>query len=65
MVKRSPLRPGQQPYDPLNGLRVGGLAGGIVGGVATAVTSVDNAWLVVAGALVGGAIGYLSEKRRM
>jgi hypothetical protein len=65
MAKRSTLRPGQQPYDPLNGLRVGGLAGGILGGIATAVTSVGNVWLVVVGVVLGGAIGYLYERRKM
>lgn len=64
MAKRSPLRPGRQPYDPLNGLRVGGLVGGVLGGIATAITSIGNVWLVVGGVIVGGAIGYLSERRK-
>lgn len=65
MVKRSRLRPGRQPYDPLNGLRVGGLAGGVLGAIVTAVASLGHPWLVVGGVLIGGAIGYWFERREM
>ncbi len=58
------LLPGQQPYDPLNGLRVGAIAGGILGALATAATGLGAAWLVLALAAAGGAIGYWTERRR-
>lgn len=59
------LPPGRQLYDPLNGLRVGGLAGGLIGGIVTAATSIALVWLVGAGAIVGGAFGYWYERRRL
>ncbi len=64
--KGSPrLPPGRQLYDPLNGLRVGALAGGLIGAIVTAVTSIAFVWLVVAGAVLGGAVGYWYERRRL
>lgn len=59
------LPPGRQPYDPLNGLRVGALSGGLLGGIATAATSGGYIWLVLVGAVVGGAAGYWFESRRL
>ena len=58
------LRPGHQPYDRLNGIRVGGLAGALLGGLATWLFGVGFVWLVVALAAVGGAFGYLWERTR-
>jgi len=60
------LPPGRQPYDAVNGFRVGGF----VGAVSTALVSVGvlgtlNVWVVLAGALVGGFVGYVRERRRM
>jgi uncharacterized protein YcfJ len=60
-----PLPSGRQPYDPLNGLRVGALSGGLMGAVATATTSAGYAWLVLVGAVAGGATGYWYERRRL
>jgi len=59
------LPPGRQPYDALNGLRVGGLAGAVLGAVITALTTVGLVWLVPAGAVAGAVAGYLYERRRM
>jgi len=59
------LPPGRQLYDPLNGLRVGAFAGGLIGGIVTAVTTIALVWLVVAGAIVGGAVGYWYERHRL
>jgi len=57
------LPPGRQPYDLLNGLRVGAFAGLAVGAIATALTRIP--WLLLIGAIGGAAIGYLWERRRL
>jgi hypothetical protein len=59
------LPPGRQPYDPLNGLRVGALSGGLTGAVAAVVIGPVYAWLVLVGAVAGGAIGYWYERRSL
>ncbi len=60
---RTRLPPGRQPYDPLNGLRVGALAGGVLGAIGAAVTHIG--WIILIGAVAGGAIGYLTERNRL
>ncbi len=55
---------GRQPYDPLNGLRIGALAGGILGIAATALLSFSNIWLTLVGAVIGAVVGYWWEKQR-
>jgi len=57
------LPPGRQPYDALNGVRVGGFAGLALGAIAAAVTHVP--WFLVIGVLLGAAAGYLWERRRI
>jgi hypothetical protein len=59
------LPPGRQPYDALNGLRVGGLAGALLGAGVTALTTIGLVWLVPVGAVAGATAGYLYERRRM
>ena len=61
---RDRLPPGRQPYDPLNGLRVGALVGAFLGTAATAVSSVTSVWLVLVGAAIGGVIGYAVERQQ-
>ncbi len=56
----SKLPPGRQPYDPLNGLRVGALAGALLGAVVAAVTGAG--WLILVGAIVGAIAGYVRER---
>jgi len=56
------LPPGRQPYDRLNGLRVGALVGAILGAIAAVPTGL--LWLIVPGAAVGGAAGWWYERRR-
>ncbi len=58
------LPPGRQPYDPLNGLRVGALTGGIIGAVIAGLTDI-GIWFVFLMAIVAGAIGYWSQKRKL
>ena len=57
--------PGHQPYDPLNGLRIGALAGGVLAVIPIALLGFGFAWLMVVGAAIGGAAGYLRERRGM
>lgn len=65
MDAKRPFRvpPGRQLYDPLNGFRVGALAGGLLGALITAATRAP--WFLLAGAAIGGAVGYLSERRKL
>lgn len=57
--------PGWQWYDPLNGLRVGALAGGVIGAVIAAVWSPVGFWLVIVTAAAGGGIGMMWVRRRL
>ena len=59
------LPPGRQPYDALVGMRVGGVAGGLLGAIGAALTGVTFVGPVLGAAVVGGAVGYVYEKRRM
>ena len=56
------LPPGHQPYDPLNGIRVGALVGVILGAVVTLVVDL-GVWPLVGGAVVGGIAGFRFERR--
>lgn len=58
------LPPGRQPYDPLNGLRVGALAGGIFGAVIAGLTDL-GIWFVVLTAIVAATVGYWTQKRKL
>ncbi len=51
--------PGHQPYDKLVGMRVGGLAGGVVGIALVVVLGGSFAWLILVVAVAGAAAGYL------
>ncbi len=59
------LPPGRQPYDVLNGLRIGALVGGILGAIVMVLTSLDSLWVLLVGAAIGAAIGYFYERRRL
>ena len=58
------LPPGRQPYDPLNGLRIGAIAGGIVGAVIAGLTDL-GIWFVFLTAIVAATIGYWTQKRKL
>ncbi len=62
--KRSPVPAGRQPWDPANGLRVGGFVGAILGGALVAITGFRSFWIVAVGGAAGGAIGFWSQKRQ-
>lgn len=63
--KRPDLAPGQNPWDSANGFRIGALVGALVGAGLGLVTSFVGPWVIGGGAVVGGAVGYWSEKRKM
>jgi hypothetical protein len=64
MAKSDSYRAGHPPHDPLNGFRVGAFAGGIMGIVGSWVVASPNLIALLAGALVGGGVGYWTEKRK-
>lgn len=61
-VTRRRFPPGRQPYDPLNGIRVGALAGAILGAIVTLLVDFGP-WPLVGGALGGGIVGFRFERR--
>jgi len=61
----SSLPTGKAPWDPLNGLRIGALAGGLLGASTVALIGSGGVWVVLTGAAAGGAIGYWTQKRQM
>jgi len=58
------LPAGRPPWDPINGFRVGGITGAFLGGLVTAILGMSVIWLILVGAALGGAIGYVTEKRK-
>jgi len=62
---RPRYRRGHQPWDPINGMRVGGLTGGLLGGILMAVVGIAAPWPILTGAVVGGAVGYFDQQRRL
>lgn len=66
MAKEPPrLRAGRPPWEPLNGIRIGGFAGMLLGAVVGAVTSTAIFWFLIAGAIIGGVAGYFVASRGM
>ena len=59
------LPPGRQPYDVLNGLRIGALVGGILGAIVMVVSTWDSLWVLLVGAAIGGGVGLLYERRKL
>ena len=55
---------GRPPHDPINGFRVGALAGGITGVLASWLVADPHPAALLVGAVVGGFVGYLTEKRK-
>lgn len=59
-----PYRAGHPPHDAANGLRVGAFAGGVLGAIVVWLFGVTSIWVVVAGAVLGGGYGYVSQLRK-
>lgn len=51
-------------HEPINGLRIGGFAGGLLGAAIAVIFSSSVAWLIFVFGIIGGAIGFWSERRR-
>ena len=60
----SSLPPERAPWDPANGLRIGAFVGGLIGAALIAVTGVTSPWIIAGCGVVGGGVGYWSEKRK-
>lgn len=65
MTEDRSLPPGSQPYDPANGLRIGGFAGGLAGAGLTVLLGPGAAWAIFVGAAVGAATGYGIARQRI
>ncbi|MGI9603315.1 MAG: hypothetical protein ACR2QE_15625 [Acidimicrobiales bacterium] len=63
--RKTTLPTGTTPWDPLNGFRIGAMAGGLVSAGVVAATGAGGIGVVLGVALGGGAIGYWVEKRRI
>lgn len=61
MTKDTSRRP-DKPIDPIVGMRVGGLSGVLIGTGLFLLTGF--AWLILAGAILGGIVGYFWERRQ-
>lgn len=59
------LREGQQPYDPINGIRVGAITGGLAGAALVAVMGDTPGIVVLACGLIGGTAGFWAARRQM
>jgi hypothetical protein len=57
------LPAGRQPYDRLNGARIGAIVGGILAVLLVALTGLASIWWVVGGAIVGAGLGYGYQAR--
>ncbi len=64
-MRQTKYAAGRQPYDALNGLRVGALAGALLGAAPALIWGTGLAWAIPVAAVLGGLAGYVSERRRM
>ena len=55
---------GRPPHDTVNGLRVGGLAGGVAGAIPTFLAGAGHPWFILIGGVIGAAVGYVTQKQR-
>ena len=62
---KPPHPPDQAPWDPLNGFRVGVVVGALLAAGFMWLFGPMSFWVVATGAVIGGAIGYWSQKRQM
>jgi uncharacterized protein YcfJ len=56
---------GRQPYDALNGLRIGAVAGALLGAIVALVLGSAMVWLILAIGAIGGYLGYRFERRQI
>lgn len=63
--RRNSYPAGRQPYDTMKGAQVGALTGGVLAMIPLALNVPGGFLLVVGGALLGGGIGFLWERRQL
>lgn len=56
---------GRQPYDALNGLRIGAMAGALLGALVALLIGTGMVWLIVSAGAIGGLAGYRFEQRQI
>jgi uncharacterized membrane protein len=56
---------GRQPYDALNGLRIGAVAGALLGAIVALLFGSAMVWLILALGAIGGFLGYRFERRQI
>lgn len=59
------LPAGRPPWDVWNGTRIGLLTGGLLGVLGVALFGSDDYWIALIVAALGGAVGYLTERRKI
>ncbi len=59
------LPAGRPPWEPVNGMRVGGFAGLIVGTVVAVLVDTGALAFIIAFAVIGAVAGYVAASRRM
>lgn len=56
---------GRQPYDALNGLRIGAVAGALLGAIVALLVGQAMVWLILVAGAIGGFLGYRFERRQI
>jgi hypothetical protein len=59
------LPAGHPPWEPLNGIRIGGIAGLALGAVLALLFDTAALAFIIGGTVVGAVVGYLVAKRQM
>ena len=57
-------RSGSWMHDSFNGARIGAIVGALLGAILTVITTPGLAWMILAGAALGGTIGWVCEQHR-
>lgn len=63
MADQPKYRPGEQPYDRMNAVRIGAVAGGVAGAIPAAILGGAYAILIAVGAVGGAWLGSVWYRR--
>ena len=58
-------RPGHPPWEPINGMRIGGFSGVVFGGIIAAIATGGELFIIVGFAILGAVIGWVVANRGM
>ena len=58
-------RPGHPPWEPFNGMRIGGFTGVVIGAIIAALVSTAELAIIVGLAVVGAIVGWVVASREM